>query len=67
MLKTYRSAPRQGPIQGPNGRRFTRRITWRSSTYKAMASLWVLAMLYILWLIRDVFYLLFDSSKFEKP
>ncbi|KAJ5923936.1 hypothetical protein N7454_007748 [Penicillium verhagenii] len=53
--------PRRGPIEGPNGRRLIRRVTWRSSTYKLMASLWVLGVLYILWLIRDLFYLPFAS------
>ncbi|CAG7917675.1 unnamed protein product [Penicillium olsonii] len=48
--------PRRGPIEGPNGRRLIRRVTWRSSTYKLMASLWVLAVLYIVWLVRDLFY-----------
>ncbi|PTU19447.1 hypothetical protein P175DRAFT_0510706 [Aspergillus ochraceoroseus IBT 24754] len=47
----------RGPIEGPGGRRLTRRVTWRSSTYKLMASLWVLSVLYIVWLIRDIFYL----------
>lgn len=51
------SPPRRGPIEGPNGRRLIRRVTWRSSTYKLMASLWVLAVLYIVWLVRDLFYL----------
>ncbi|KAJ5463970.1 hypothetical protein N7475_007105 [Penicillium sp. IBT 31633x] len=49
------SPPRRGPIEGPNGRRLIRRVTWRSSTYKLMASLWVFAVLYILWLVRDLF------------
>lgn len=57
--QTPPSAPRRGPIEGPNGRRLIRRVTWRSSTYKLMASLWVLGVLYILWLIRDLFYLPF--------
>jgi hypothetical protein len=48
--------PPRGPIEGPNGRRLIRRVTWRSSTYKLMASLWVLAVLYIVWLVRDLFY-----------
>ncbi|CAP86752.1 hypothetical protein N7489_003398 [Penicillium chrysogenum] len=47
--------PRRGPIEGPNGRRLIRRVTWRSSTYKLMATLWVLAVLYIVWLVRDLF------------
>ncbi|KAJ5113747.1 hypothetical protein N7456_002281 [Penicillium angulare] len=55
--------PRRGPIEGPNGRRLIRRVTWRSSTYKLMASLWVLGVLYILWLIRDLFYLPFTPSE----
>jgi hypothetical protein len=29
--------------------------SWRSSTYKLMATLWVLAVLYIVWLVRDLF------------
>jgi len=59
--------PRRGPIEGPNGRRLIRRVTWRSSTYKLMASLWVLGVLYILWLIRDLFYLPFTPSEFSPP
>ncbi|KAJ5822528.1 hypothetical protein N7447_004868 [Penicillium robsamsonii] len=47
--------PRRGPIEGPDGRRLIRRVTWRSSTYKLMATLWVLAVLYIVWLVRDLF------------
>lgn len=54
--------PRRGPIEGPNGRRLIRRVTWRSSTYKLMASLWVLGVFYILWLIRDLFYLPFTPA-----
>lgn len=46
----------QGPIEGPDGRRLVRRVTWRSSSYKIMASLWVLGMLYIVWLIRYLFW-----------
>lgn len=46
---------RRGPIEGPDGRRLIRRVTWRSSTYKLMATLWVLAVLYIVWLVRDLF------------
>lgn len=61
------SAPRRGPIEGPNGRRLIRRVTWRSSTYKLMASLWVLGVLYILWLIRDLFYLPFTPSESKPP
>ncbi|KAJ5902669.1 hypothetical protein N7495_003197 [Penicillium taxi] len=48
-------SPRRGPIEGPNGRRLIRRVTWRSSTYKLMASLWVIGVLYILWLTRDLY------------
>lgn len=59
----FSQAPRRGPIEGPNGRRLIRRVTWRSSTYKLMASLWVLGVLYILWLIRDLFYLPFTPSE----
>ncbi|PKY01401.1 hypothetical protein P168DRAFT_312551 [Aspergillus campestris IBT 28561] len=55
--------PRRGPIEGPNGRRLIRRVTWRSSTYKLMASLWVLGVFYIVWLIRDIFYLPFSPSQ----
>ncbi|KAJ5112635.1 hypothetical protein N7532_000680 [Penicillium argentinense] len=58
---------RRGPIEGPNGRRLIRRVTWRSSTYKLMASLWVLGVLYILWLIRDLFYLPFTPSESMPP
>ncbi|EIT78006.1 hypothetical protein F9C07_2282434 [Aspergillus flavus] len=54
---------RRGPIEGPNGRRLVRRVTWRSSTYKLMASLWVLGVFYIVWLIRDIFFLPFTSSQ----
>lgn len=61
------SAPRRGPIEGPDGRRLIRRVTWRSSTYKLMASLWVLGVLYILWLIRDLFYLPFDPPESTPP
>ncbi|KAJ5732103.1 hypothetical protein N7493_003584 [Penicillium malachiteum] len=59
--------PRRGPIEGPDGRRLIRRVTWRSSTYKLMASLWVLGVLYILWLIRDLFYLPFSPSEPTPP
>ncbi|OJK00892.1 hypothetical protein ASPACDRAFT_59709 [Aspergillus aculeatus ATCC 16872] len=55
--------PRRGPIEGPNGRRLIRRVTWRSSTYKLMACLWVLGVFYIVWLIRDIFYLPFTPSQ----
>ncbi|ODM17718.1 hypothetical protein SI65_06506 [Aspergillus cristatus] len=58
----YHQPPRRGPIEGPNGRRLIRRVTWRSSTYKLMASLWVLGVFYIVWLIRDLFYLPFTPS-----
>jgi hypothetical protein len=58
----YTYSQRRGPIEGPGGRRLTRRVTWRSSTYKLMASLWVLGVLYIVWLIRDIFYLPFSYS-----
>ncbi|KAF7587232.1 hypothetical protein BBP40_007519 [Aspergillus hancockii] len=54
---------RRGPIEGPNGRRLVRRVTWRSSTYKLMASLWVFGVFYIVWLIRDIFYLPFTSTQ----
>lgn len=56
---------RRGPIEGPNGRRLIRRVTWRSSTYKLMASLWVLGVFYIVWLIRDLFWLPFAPSETE--
>jgi hypothetical protein len=63
MQQTHHTyTPRRGPIEGPGGRRLTRRVTWRSSTYKLMASLWVLGVLYIVWLIRDIFYLPFSYS-----
>ncbi|KAL4893047.1 hypothetical protein BDV59DRAFT_31656 [Aspergillus ambiguus] len=61
-MQQNHQAPRRGPIEGPNGRRLIRRVTWRSSTYKLMASLWVLGVFYIVWLIRDIFYLPFSSS-----
>ncbi|KKK17375.1 hypothetical protein ARAM_004492 [Aspergillus rambellii] len=57
----------RGPIEGPGGRRLTRRVTWRSSTYKLMASLWVLSVLYIVWLIRDIFYLPFTYFSKNAP
>ncbi|EPS28241.1 hypothetical protein POX_e07213 [Penicillium oxalicum] len=60
-------SPRRGPIEGPDGRRLIRRVTWRSSTYKLMASLWVLGVLYILWLIRDLFYLPFTPAEPGSP
>ncbi|KAJ6011861.1 hypothetical protein N7522_002216 [Penicillium canescens] len=59
--------PRRGPIEGPNGRRLIRRVTWRSSTYKLMASLWVLAVLYIVWLVRDLFYLPVPPAESAPP
>lgn len=62
MQQANGQPPRRGPIEGPNGRRLIRRVTWRSSTYKLMASLWVLGVLYIVWLIRDIFYLPFTPS-----
>lgn len=53
--------PRQvGPIEGPGGRRLIRRVTWRSSSYKLLASLWVLGMVYLVWLIRDLLYMPFS-------
>ncbi|KAJ5973016.1 uncharacterized protein N7479_002934 [Penicillium vulpinum] len=57
---------RRGPIEGPNGRRLIRRVTWRSSTYKLMATLWVLAVLYIVWLVRDLF-MPFTPSETDTP
>ncbi|KAI9368412.1 hypothetical protein BJX61DRAFT_546566 [Aspergillus egyptiacus] len=64
MQQNHHTLPlRRGPIEGPGGRRLTRRVTWRSSTYKLMASLWILGVLYIVWLIRDVFYLPFEYSR----
>ncbi|KAL2872699.1 uncharacterized protein BJX67DRAFT_16128 [Aspergillus lucknowensis] len=63
MQQSHHPSPqRRGPIEGPGGRRLTRRVTWRSSTYKLMASLWVLGVLYIVWLIRDIFILPFSYS-----
>lgn len=62
MQQANGQPPRRGPIEGPNGRRLIRRVTWRSSTYKLMASLWVLGVLYIVWLIRDIFYLPFTPT-----
>lgn len=52
---------RRGPIEGPYGRRLTRRVTWRSSTYKLVAYLYLLFVLYIVWLIRESFLLPFSS------
>jgi hypothetical protein len=54
--------PRHGPVEGPYGQRLTRRVTWRSSTYKLVAYLYLLCVLYILWLIRDLFFLPFSST-----
>ncbi|KAL4754599.1 hypothetical protein BDW72DRAFT_189900 [Aspergillus terricola var. indicus] len=62
MQQNHTFSQRRGPIEGPGGRRLVRRVTWRSSTYKLMASLWVLGVLYIVWLIRDIFYLPFSYS-----
>ncbi|RDW90440.1 uncharacterized protein DSM5745_02215 [Aspergillus mulundensis] len=62
MQQIHSFPQRRGPIEGPGGRRLVRRVTWRSSTYKLMASLWVLGVLYIVWLIRDIFYLPFSYS-----
>ncbi|KAF9893761.1 hypothetical protein FE257_009931 [Aspergillus nanangensis] len=62
MQQNHHQAPRRGPIEGPNGRRLIRRVTWRSSTYKLMAFLWVFGVFYIVWLIRDIFYLPFSPS-----
>lgn len=47
---------RRGPIEGPYGRPLTRRVTWRSSTYRIMSYLYILGVLYIIWLLRDFFY-----------
>ncbi|PWY71627.1 hypothetical protein BO70DRAFT_373511 [Aspergillus heteromorphus CBS 117.55] len=54
MQQNSNAPLRRGPIEGPNGRRLIRRVTWRSSTYKLMACLWVLGVFYIVWLIRDL-------------
>ena len=54
--------PQRGPVEGPYGQRLTRRVTWRSSTYKLVAYLYLLCVLYILWLIRDLFFLPFSST-----
>jgi hypothetical protein len=62
--QSNQNGPRRGPIEGPNGRRLIRRVTWRSSTYKLMATLWVLAVLYIVWLVRDLF---FPPSETPQP
>src|ERR1700741_3940380 len=53
---------RRGPIEGPPGYQLRRRVTWRSSAYKIIAYLYVLGILYIVWLIRDLFWLPFSSS-----
>ena len=49
-----------GPIPGPNGRRLVRRVTWRSSSYKLLAFLWILGVFYLVWLIRGIFFLPFS-------
>ncbi|CRG89006.1 hypothetical protein PISL3812_06041 [Talaromyces islandicus] len=56
---------RRGPIESPYGHQLTRRVTWRSSTYKIVAYLYVLGILYIVWLIRDLFWLPFSSSPYS--
>lgn len=56
---------RRGPIESPYGHQLTRRVTWRSSTYKIIAYLYVLGILYIVWLIRDLFWLPFSSSPYS--
>ncbi|OKL61854.1 hypothetical protein UA08_03042 [Talaromyces atroroseus] len=53
---------RRNPIEGPPGYQLRRRVTWRSSAYKIVAYLYVLGILYIVWLIRDLFWLPFSSS-----
>ncbi|EED15563.1 conserved hypothetical protein [Talaromyces stipitatus ATCC 10500] len=53
---------RRGPIEGPPGHQLRRRVTWRSSAYKIIAYLYVLGILYIVWLIRDLFWLPFSST-----
>ncbi|KAK2756766.1 hypothetical protein FQN54_005212 [Arachnomyces sp. PD_36] len=57
--------PRRGPIEGPYGK-LTRRVTWRSTTYKLAAYLWVLGVLYLCWLIRPLFYIPFSSNLPDK-
>lgn len=47
---------RRGPIEGPGGRKLVRRLTWRSTSYKFVAFLWVLGVFYLVWLIRDMFF-----------
>ena len=47
---------RRGPIEGPGGRKLVRRLTWRSTSYKIVAFLWILGVFYLVWLIRDMFY-----------
>ncbi|RMJ24817.1 hypothetical protein PHISP_04329 [Aspergillus sp. HF37] len=54
----------QGPVEGPGGRRLVRRVTWRSSSHRIVASLWVLGMVYIAWLIR---YLVSSPSPSPSP
>jgi hypothetical protein len=56
---------RRAPIESPYGHQLTRRVTWRSSTYKIIAYLYVLGILYIVWLIRDLFWLPFSSSPYS--
>lgn len=60
---TPMARPQAGPVEGPGGRRLVRRVTWRSSSYKFLASLWVLGMLYLVWLIRNLFYSPDQSAK----
>ncbi|OXV10402.1 hypothetical protein Egran_01836 [Elaphomyces granulatus] len=61
-LQNPQQIPQRGPIEGPYGQRLTRRVTWRSSTYKLVAYLYLLCVLYLLWLIRDLFFLPFSST-----
>lgn len=63
MLNEAKAYPynARGPIEGPGGRKLVRRITWRSTSYKFIASLWVLGVLYLLWLIRGIFFIPFAS------
>lgn len=53
---------RRGPLDAPPGHRLTRRVTWRSFTYKIVAYLYLLGILYIVWLLRDIFTMPFSSS-----
>jgi hypothetical protein len=53
---------RRNNIEAPPGHQLRRRVTWRSSAYKIIAYLYVLGILYIVWLIRDLFWLPFASS-----